>query len=729
MTINLDEAENFINQNEALAELPPEAKDFLIGVIRIAAPKLEELDMSTKEFLGQLVSIIGDAIAEASSDTGFSDAVQSAMERTGNELSDVGEAINGVVASIDAFNLNDFSEESRAQLEASLQASADFFRENSPFKEVVKEATDVFEAVGGLDESLDELNRVLPVIEESPEGAEVARLDLDALLVAIQTEDFEAMRELLKDPEATPGLTEPQRLLYIQTLEIFEEKIKTLDSSSIDRLGQIMVAFGESIQEALPDSEYGQPIKDAFSNVGDQFILFGGEMNEFLEAIADFDMNEVTPEQIEKIKDQFHELVAFFRETPPFDKVFASLEKLSTEYIELKEAFWDLDDVLASEQEEVEVVKKSLPSVVEPEVDGAQEELLPDAPEATREQLRPMLAFEDVPFKYLLKSYESAMTGSSREMDMEQLRHSIPSKDRKNMSESSFNQSQGSELYRLMEDLIGPDQEDLDKAKERYMTGSWTTLNVLVDKYDKAPIPAEAENDPDEEEVEPEVAAVAEVLSDEDRASAFSAFFEEYDGREFNLKDKPMVFEFIPEGETEPVACSFSNEQLIIGDEVYNFVSKVNLHIDVEVELGESLLGGILSAGAEAYYKTDDIYDFHDAKITKMEVRKVGDKMYLVPTAFEITGEFDTDDTVKEKLVENAPDWVDINVNTGKITIKRVPDSMQSKGRLSVDDLFLKLNDNHGEESGNLVSMDGVDESMEGKGRIYGDFSIDFEKV
>jgi hypothetical protein len=140
--------------------------------------------------------------------------------------------------------------------------------------------------------------------------------------------------------------------------------------------------------------------------------------------------------------------------------------------------------------------------------DGEQEELLalaedhlPDASEATRKQLRYMFGFADVPFKYLLKSYESATTGSSRtssrEMDMKRLRRSIPARYRKNMSEAIFKQSRGREFYRLMEDMIGPHQDDIARAKERYIpsTGSWTTLSVLMDKYDKAPILTEAAND------------------------------------------------------------------------------------------------------------------------------------------------------------------------------------------------------------------------------------------
>lgn len=148
-----------------------------------------------------------------------------------------------------------------------------------------------------------------------------------------------------------------------------------------------------------------------------------------------------------------------------------------------------------------QAVESSINGGEEEELLELAEDHLPDASEATRKQLRYMFAFANVPFKYLLKAYKLAKVRGGKtaggEIDMNLLRKSIHSRYKKNLSQSVFKQSRGREFFRLMQDIVGPGPKAIEKAEKRYMpaTGSWSTLRVLMDKYDKSPGLTEAADD------------------------------------------------------------------------------------------------------------------------------------------------------------------------------------------------------------------------------------------
>lgn len=154
-----------------------------------------------------------------------------------------------------------------------------------------------------------------------------------------------------------------------------------------------------------------------------------------------------------------------------------------------------------------------------------------------------------------------------------------------------------------------------------------------------------------------------------------------------------------------------------MGEEHYRFTTTIDMEVDLKVNLWVYT------------YEGDDMYKFKDIEITGMKIEEVNGELCLVPTGFKIHGEI-TDALAKTALgYVEIPDWLEIDADSGLITIKEVPEEMKSKSKLSAQDLFEKIEGNADSAQGNLVTMRSIDKPISEYGRIHGDIRIDFEKT
>jgi hypothetical protein len=420
-----------IKDPEQTPELEEDRRNYMVDMLTRLDGKMKSIDFNAeKTIAGEMLGALADSLKEALEGSQLSAAVKLAISDTADKLKEVGGRANDFIGSITDLDLNDFTDESKEELLGKIYENYEYFSTTPPFDEIMKEGEDVFESGMGLQDSLDELETVLPGLTNEVGTEALSEGDLINLTMNMEdifsasgdkiNFDSDRIVAILKNKEAIPEMSDNQRELYIDVVQRMDGKLEGMNANSPTAIGDLMIALGNSLKEAVPGATFESPVKEAFNKVGDALVKFGKEVGEFVDAILSFDPSEVTPEMQTEIMGRFEDLFDFFKETPPFDKVISSFTNMMESYGELTSATRKLTRTLKHGR-----------------------------------YLGDFAGFGDVPLEYFAKEWEKANRENSGEFNMERLKMSIPYRDRTYIDPKLFDEADGGKLYATFSDIAG----------------------------------------------------------------------------------------------------------------------------------------------------------------------------------------------------------------------------------------------------------------------------------
>lgn len=344
-----------LQNSEALPGVEQVERDFLVAVLKNLEGRLSTLETENPgEAFGIVLGALSQSIREELPKSRLSAEMQAAITESARELDEFGasvstllEAVRGVMDSPDLPGAME-------NLKVKLEDNYEYLKNTPPFDALVEEAMDVSEV-------LEESRRLF---EENPDMVmpdftHYMGLGVDGKI----TFDRDRWQEFIESDAVVSDIPEAQRNFYNEVARNLKTNMETINMMSLEGPARIFTVIGNALKDALRGANLDENFKTTMGSLADSYIRMGQEIQEFVDALLNFKIEDIEPEVMTELKSRWDDLVNFLRVTPPFDQVFTALENTGKAFGELEASMAEVVRIRQEQQgyEEEEPVIIPLP--------------------------------------------------------------------------------------------------------------------------------------------------------------------------------------------------------------------------------------------------------------------------------------------------------------------------------------------------------------------------------